>query len=86
MKMTVKKLIEKLQMEDPDRLVVCQKDPEGNGYSPLEDWWTGAYRAETTWSGEAGLETLTDENREAGYSEEDVIADGVPALFLVPVI
>lgn len=82
--MTVKKLIEKLQMEDPNRLVVCQRDPEGNKFSPLEDWWTGAYRARTTWGGEAGLETLTDEDRLAGCDEEDVIKDGVPALFLVP--
>jgi hypothetical protein len=83
--MTVKELIEKLQAEDPDRLVICQKDPEGNGYSPLEDWWSGAYRADSTWSGEAGMESLTDEDRLRGYSEEDVIEDGVPALFLVPV-
>lgn len=82
--MKVKELIEKLKMEDPDRLVVCQRDPEGNGHSPLENWWAGAYRAETSWSGDAGLETLTDEARKAGYSEEDVIEDGVPALFLVP--
>ena len=41
--MTVKELIEGLQSEDPDRLVICQKDPEGNGYSPLANWWTGAY-------------------------------------------
>lgn len=83
--MTVKELIEKLQTEDPDRLVICQKDPEGNGFSPLEDWWTGAYRADTTWSGDAGSEVLTDELLEQGYTEEDIITDGVPALMLVPV-
>lgn len=83
--MTVKELIEKLQAEDPDRLVICQKDPEGNGFSPLEEWWTGAYRADTTWSGDAGSEVLTDVLREQGYMEEDVITDGVPALMLVPV-
>lgn len=83
--MTIKELIEALQKEDPERLVVCQKDPEGNGYSPLSEWWTGAYRAETTWSGEAGLEKLTAEDEKSGYGQEDVIKDGVKALFLVPV-
>jgi len=46
--MTVKELIEQLKKEDPDRLVIMAKDPEGNGYSPLSDFWSGAYRAETT--------------------------------------
>ena len=39
--MKVKNLIELLQKEDPERLVVCQKDPEGNSYSPLSDMWSG---------------------------------------------
>lgn len=82
--MTVKELIERLQQEDPERLVVIQKDAEGNAPSPLEGWWPGAYRAETTWSGEAGLDKLTAQDRKEGYSEEDVIEDGVPALFLLP--
>lgn len=83
--MTVKELIQELQKENPNRLVVCQKDPEGNGYSPLSSWWTGDYRAETEWYGEAGLEKLTPEDLKAGFTEEDIIFDGVPALFLVPV-
>jgi len=82
--MTVKELIEQLKKEDPDRLVIMAKDPEGNGYSPLSDFWSGAYRAETTWFGEVGLESLTDEYRKQGYTEEDVI-DGVPALILTPI-
>ena len=82
--MTVKELIEQLKKEDPDRLVIMAKDPEGNGYSPLSDFWSGAYRAETTWFGEVGLESLTDEYRKQGFSEEDVI-DGVPALILTPI-
>lgn len=83
--MTVKDLIELLQQEDPARLVISQKDAEGNHHSPLSMLWTGAYLAETTWYGEAGLEALTDEDRKAGYTDEDVIKDGVPALFLVPI-
>jgi hypothetical protein len=83
--MIVRELIETLQLEDPNRLVVCQKDAEGNDYSPLEDWWTGAYHADTAWSGEAGLEKLTPADRRAGFSKEDVVVGGVSALFLVPV-
>lgn len=82
--MTVLELIQKLQKEDPTRLVVCQKDPEGNGYSPLEGFWPGAYRSQHPCMGEAGLEKLTRKYRRAGYTEEDVIVDGVPALFFVP--
>ena len=83
--MTVKELIEKLQAEDPDRLVVMQKDGSGNGYSPLSDWWPGAYEATTTRYGEAGEEALTPELEAKGYGEEDVLENGVPALFLCPV-
>jgi hypothetical protein len=82
--MLVKELIEQLQRESPNRLVVCQKDAEGNGYSPLEICWTGAYRPKTKGMEEAGLEKLTAADRKAGYTKEDVIRGGVPALFLAP--
>jgi len=82
--MTVKELIEKLQKEDPDRIVIMSKDSEGNSYSPLSNFWIGAYAPTTTWYGEAGLEGLTEEDKEAGYGEEDVM-DGEKALILWPV-
>ena len=84
--MTVKQLIERLQKEDPKRLVVISKDGEGNGFSPLADVSTGAYRAESTWAGEIGLEPvdLTPAMKRNGYGEEDVIEDGKPALVLWP--
>ena len=82
--MKVHELIEMLQEEDINREVVIAKDSEGNNYSPLEGMWRGAYRADTTWSGEAGLERLTAEDIERGYGEEDVM-DGVPALIIYPV-
>jgi hypothetical protein len=82
--MTVGELIETLQTYDQHRLVVCQQDAEGNSFSPLVDVWDGAYLAETTWYGEAGLEKLTKEDIDRGFDEEDVIENGVPALFLVP--
>lgn len=82
--MTVKELIALLQNADPDRLVVCQKDGEGNDFSPLASTWKGAYLAESTYSGEAGLETLTESDRQRGFSDLDLLPGGVPALFLVP--
>lgn len=81
--MTVSELIEELQqIEDKSRTVVMAKDAEGNGYSPLSSFWVGAYRAETTWYGDVGFESV--EQLEDGYTEEDVI-DGEPAVILCPV-
>ena len=81
--MNVRTLINLLQEVNPDREVIMSKDAEGNSYSPLHLLWFGAYRADG-WSGEVGLENLTDEDKDAGYSEEDVITDGVPAVVLTP--
>ena len=81
--MKVKELIKLLKKEDQNREVVMSKDSEGNSYSPLSDWYTASYKADSTWSGEVGLEELTPELEERGYSEEDVL-DGVPALVLRP--
>lgn len=33
--MKVKELIEELKKEDPEKDIILQKDPEGNGYSPI---------------------------------------------------
>jgi hypothetical protein len=85
MTMTVKDLIAELQDHDPDRVVIISKDAEGNGYSPLSCALTGAYRAETTWRGEVGLESLDEDDIASGYTEEDVLKGGVPALVLVPI-
>ena len=53
--MTVDELIAKLQAvpeADRGRLVVLQKDPEGNGYSPLEGTAANSwYEPESTWAG-----------------------------------
>jgi hypothetical protein len=84
MAMVVRELIEQLQKEDPERLVVMSKDSEGNSFSPLYQYTTDAYRAETTWRGEIGLEELTEEAKKSGYTEEDVIEDGQKALVLWP--
>lgn len=82
--MTVKELIERLQKEDPNRIVVMSSDSEGNSHSPLAGFWTGKYLAETTWSGEVGMEKLTEKDRERGYTDEDVMTGGEPAVILSP--
>ena len=50
--MTVAELIEMLKGFESDRVVVMQKDSEGNGYSPGLGAWEGWYEAESTWRGE----------------------------------
>jgi len=81
--MTVGELLQQLENEDPESLVVMAKDSEGNSYSPLSSFWTGAYKADSTWSGEVGFSELTPELEEAGYDEEDII-EGVKAVILCP--
>lgn len=84
--MTVRELIEALKGMDPDRLVVLQKDGEGNGYSPLADVDdNAAYMPETTWSGEVGLQFLTAEDRSSGFSDEDLAhPNATPCVILGP--
>lgn len=83
---TVGQLIRDLGAFDADRLVVMSKDGEGNGFSPLAGVGTASYEADSTWSGEVGMEQheLTEEKRKEGYGDEDVLQDGVPALVLWP--
>lgn len=84
--MKVRELIAQLEAMDGERIVILQKDGEGNGYSPLAgvDGTNVAYAAATTWSGECGLEQLTDKARADGYGHADVV-DGPPAVCLYPV-
>lgn len=85
--MTVGELIAALQDVPPDTLIVMSEDGEGNGFSPLDTVDTGssAYTAESTWSGEVGLRTLTPELVAEGYSDDDVAGpDAVPCVVLWP--
>ena len=82
--MTVQELIEELKKEDPKQLVVMAKDGEGNSYSPLSSFWSGAYEADSTYSGEVGFSKLTHELKKEGYGEDDILENGVPALILCP--
>ena len=82
--MNVKELIKQLQTEDPDRLVILQGDAEGNSFSPILHMWAGAYKEYSEYDGDAKVEKLTESMRARGYTDEDVITDGVPALILTP--
>lgn len=81
---TVGELIQLLQEVDPDRVVIISKDAEGNMYSPFSNIYTGAYEPSTPWYGEVGLDELTDEDVMDGFTEEDVMIDGTPALVICP--
>lgn len=84
--MTVRELIAELRkVKDKDRIVVLQRDPEGNGYGPLDGtddnamWWEE--------EGEIGKQKLTKADKADGFCEDDVLEpdDGiVPALVLWP--
>jgi hypothetical protein len=82
--MTVNELIKQLQNEDPERIVILQGDSEGNSFSPILHMWAGAYKEYSEYDGEAKVEKLTESMRARGYTAEDVITDGVPALILTP--
>lgn len=79
--MKVKDLIKQLQKIDQERLVILSSDEEGNSYSLLRVVSECAYSEEDRI---VGLEELTAVDEKDGYSEEDVIADGIKAVCLWP--
>jgi len=80
-KMTVEELREALEPFDGEALVVMSRDSEGNSYSPLHGYWLGAYNHTT---GRTGLNMLTEKDKEEGYTESDVVKNGVNAIVLYP--
>jgi hypothetical protein len=83
--MRVKELKKLLENINDERMVILQKDAEGNGYSPcrgIDD--NCAYDADSTYSGTIGKQVLYEEDKKRGYSEED-ISKGKPALVLYPI-
>ena len=81
----VKTLLEKLEKLDPETPLFIQKDPEGNGYSPLR----GIDEVKCTYikNGFFGGEILTSEDirsyLEEGYNEKE-FHDGVSCYILFP--
>jgi hypothetical protein len=80
--MLIRELMELLADQDPDTVVVLSKDSEGNGFNKLEDYSTG-YNFDHE-DREIGIRDLTDELAEQGYTDEDVMEDGVPCIVLWP--
>ena len=82
--MNVKQLKKILEKVDDKRIVILSKDGEGNSFSPLSEIDDrSSYLADSTYSGEIGIEKLTEEDKKQGYTEEDVIG-GKSALVLWP--
>ena len=82
--MIVKELKEILNNADDNDLVVLSRDGEGNSYSPLYDTQLCTYADEESWEGQIGLRELTPELIKEGYTEEDLLEDGVNAIVLYP--
>lgn len=81
--MTVNDLIDMLKtIKNKKRIVILQRDPEGNGFAPADD----GVDDNAVWYSEdedVGIEKLTKENRKDGYTEDDV-REGEPAVILWP--
>jgi len=79
--MTVRELIEELSKVDPDRIVVLQIDPEGNGYNPADGVDDNCgYK-----DGEVKKEHLRTADRKAGFTDEDLCdPDAKPCVVLYP--
>jgi len=81
--MIVKELIEELQKYDSNKTVIIMVSPGAdNGYSPLGGVWEGSYIANSTYAGEMYLSELSEADKAAGYTEEDVRTDGEPVIVL----
>lgn len=81
--MKVSELIEALKGMDQDLVVLVASDPEGNEHRELDGITRQAWDLE---SGEIGLtpDQLDEKAIRQGYSEEDVIDDGVECVCLWP--
>ena len=82
--MKIKDLIALLQKEDPEREIILSSDAEGNRFRTLASVETVAWDPGNR---EIGMEPadLTCEARKLGFTEEDVMEDGVPAIVFYPI-
>lgn len=83
MEITVGELIGKLLSFDPDDLVVLASDSEGNNFSPLYELTEDLYQEDSNWSGNTCPREITDELRQGGWTEEDIMP-GRPCITLWP--
>ena len=84
--MNVNELISILKTFDEDDLVVMSSDAEGNDYAVLRDIDKCLYVSNSRYSGEVYIREVTPEDRESGYTEEDLYNgdDGVNCIVLYP--
>ena len=73
----------KILLENPDWDILMSIDPEGNGYHLLDGIGENVYR-EDRYECEIGYSKLTPKLESMGYSEEDVMEDGIPCYVLWP--
>jgi hypothetical protein len=78
--MNKNELIKRLEQIEGNPIIVLSRNAEGNGFNELSDIELSSYDHSTR---EIGLIELTDELREEGYSEEDVL-EGEKAIILWP--
>lgn len=81
---TVKDLREWLTNQDDDAVVVLMPWPASHNSSPLRDMYTGAMKMVSHTKCETGLTELTEANKRQGFTDEDVITDGVKCVILGP--
>lgn len=81
MEMTKAQLMQLLQPLNDNDIIVLSNDQEGNSYRKLECVDVARYYADY---GNVGLRELTDADREAGYTEDDLMQhpDAVDAIVL----
>lgn len=68
-------------MTDPKRIIVAASDSEGNSFVEIDNVELMKYDPEEQ---SVGMEKLTEELKEAGYSKDDVMKRGVKAFVLWP--
>jgi len=68
----------------PYQIPSQSKDAEGNTYSQTGGLSFCQYKPETNYYGEVGLTKLTSRLKAQGFSEEDVMTDGIKAVVLYP--
>jgi hypothetical protein len=85
--MKVKELIKELEQYDQELEVILSSDEEGNGYSPLSGIEGNlVYEPYSKYRGEIHIDVLTEELKEAGFSEEDQYDgdDGIKVIVIYP--
>lgn len=83
--MTASEMIQLLSLLPPDTEVLVASDGEGNSYHYAEDLSIeNVFVADQYGWIELGYAELTDDLRQRGYTEEDLLPDGAPCVVIWP--